>query len=99
MKKSINGKTVLFIESEATDLTKPTMSYSDKKNPFLIKSNSIGQKWMDKEELNEKHLVAAIKSKEPIPTPDVITISEEIYEKLYPANFKRSKWRILSERK
>lgn len=99
MKRLIDGKTILVIEVETRKAMKPPGSDTEEKIAFLVKSDSIvDKKWMDKEELKEKHLVAAIKNKEPIPTPDVITVSEEIHEKLYPANYKRPKWRILSER-
>lgn len=53
---------------------------------------------MEKEELQEKHLVAAIVNNATIPVPDIIEIDENIYNKLYPANFKRNKWRIIAER-
>ena len=100
MKRLVDGKTVLIIEAENKRPMKPPGSDSDEKYAFLTKSDSIiDKKWMEKDELKEKHLVAAIKNKEPIPTPDVITVSEEIHEKLYPANYKRPKWRILNERK
>lgn len=99
MKRSIDGKAILVIEVQTNENVPRNLDTEDN-IAFLNKFNSIvDKKWMDKEELNEKHLVAAIKTKEPIPTPDVITIDEEIYEKLYPANFKKHTWRIINERK
>jgi hypothetical protein len=58
----------------------------------------LEKKWMDKEEMKEIHLVAAINKKEPIPVPDIVEIDEEIYDKLYPPNYKKTKWRIIAER-
>lgn len=95
-KRTIDGKTVLIIEkdngSRKNEKQAVPLSYEQKSEIVLEK------KYMEKKEINEKHLEAAIMNKEQIPVPDIIEIDEEVYDKLYPSNFKRTSWRIIAER-
>lgn len=95
-KRTIDGKTVLIIEkdngSRKNEKQAVPLSYEQKSEIVLEK------KYMEKKEVNEKHLEAAIMNKEQIPVPDIIEIDEEVYDKLYPSNFKRTSWRIIAER-
>ncbi len=54
---------------------------------------------MDKKEFSEKHLVEAMTKKMSIPVPEIVEIDEDIYNKLYPANYERPSWRITAQRK
>lgn len=90
MKRSLDGNSIIHIQ--LVDKV-PVIKQTDSIDTIVDK------KWMDHEEGREKHLVAAIQKKEPIPTPDVITIDDSIYNKIYPDTCKRPKWRFKEERK
>jgi hypothetical protein len=93
MKRIIDGRTVLCIEKEYSSSAIEPQAKMQKLNELVV-----DKKWMEQEELREVHLVAAITHKEPIPTPDVIEIDEEIYSKLYPADYMRAKRLIRPDR-
>lgn len=98
LKRTIDGKTILLIEIERN-----IKRISSNENDFQLSSQNsndliLEKKWMDKEELNEKHLMAAITNKETIPVPHIMEVDQSAYIKLYPENFKKSTWRILAER-
>jgi hypothetical protein len=93
MKRIVDGKTILSIQKEDTSSPMTSRSKIQKTSELVL-----DKKWMDEEELREVHLVAAIKRKEPIPTPDVVEIEDTVYSKLYPANYNRSKWLIRPDR-
>lgn len=95
MKRTIDGRTILSIQ-----VIPVAIKVEKGENSSMNFAQSIvDKKWMDKEEVKEKHLVAAIKNKEHIPTPDIITIDEISHNKLYPATYERPKWRIFDEGK
>lgn len=95
-KRTIDGKTVLSIDIEKESRHN---GYAGGLSRQLHKKIILDKKWMDKDEVNEKHLMAAITERQPIPVPDIIEIDESIYDKLYPASYKRKNWRIIAERK
>lgn len=96
MKRVIDGKTLIsvHIEKGISRLRSSEARLVNQKSGEII----LDKKWMEKEEMKEKHLVEAITNKAEIPVPDIIEIDETIYDKLYPANHKRTKWRYIAER-
>jgi hypothetical protein len=94
LKRVIDGRSPIYIEIEKVSSRSTSNQLVSRMSSDII----LEKKWMDKEEMKEIHLVAAINKKEPIPVPDIVEIDEEIYDKLYPANYKKTKWRIIAER-
>lgn len=99
-KRTIDPRAQICIEIERGSSLRSAVSAKEFGLSSRISDEIVlEKKWMDKEELKEKHLVAAIVKNATIPVPDVEEISQEVYDKLYPDNYKRTNWRIIAERK
>lgn len=99
-KRTVDSKAPIYIEIEKGSILRSAVSAKESQFSNRVSDEIIlEKKWMDKEEMKEKHLVAAIINNATIPVPDVEEVEQEVYDKLYPNNFKRTNWRIIAERK